>query len=155
MCVFLCFFIHHLQFNIFALVLYMCITLYRYEIVTDWQDNQPIFRQLADKITEQILQGIWLEDSALPSVRTVSADMKINHLTVMKGYQLLVDEGIVEKRRGQGMYVAKGALAQLQAKQKQHFLEQQIPEIAQTLKLLAMPLEDFINQLQQHIEGDQ
>lgn len=155
MCVFLCFFIHHLQFNIFALVLYMCITLYRYEIVTDWQDNQPIFRQLADKITEQILQGIWLEDSALPSVRTVSADMKINHLTVMKGYQLLVDEGIVEKRRGQGMYVAKGALAQLQAKQKQHFLEQQIPEIVQTLKLLAMPLEDFINQLQQHIEGDQ
>ncbi|CAM2933966.1 DNA-binding transcriptional regulator YhcF, GntR family [Vibrio ordalii] len=155
MCVFLCFFIHHLQFNIFALVLYMCITLYRYEIVTDWQDNQPIFRQLADKITEQILQGIWLEDSALPSVRTVSADMKINHLTVMKGYQLLVDEGIVEKRRGQGMYVAKGALAQLQAKQKQHFLEQHIQEIAQTLKLLAMPLEDFINQLQQHIEGDQ
>ncbi|WP_010316828.1 GntR family transcriptional regulator [Vibrio ordalii] len=123
--------------------------------MTDWQDNQPIFRQLADKITEQILQGIWLEDSALPSVRTVSADMKINHLTVMKGYQLLVDEGIVEKRRGQGMYVAKGALAQLQAKQKQHFLEQHIQEIAQTLKLLAMPLEDFINQLQQHIEGDQ
>ncbi|MGI3026949.1 GntR family transcriptional regulator, partial [Vibrio cholerae] len=61
--------------------------------MTEWQDNQPIFRQLADKITEQILQGIWPEGEPLPSVRNVSAELKINHLTVMKGYQLLVDEG--------------------------------------------------------------
>lgn len=146
---------NYLQSIYFDIVLYLCITLYWCGIVTDWQDNQPIFRQLADKITEQILQGIWPEEHALPSVRSVSADMKINHLTVMKGYQLLVDEGIVEKRRGQGMYVTKGALAQLQTKQKQRFLQQKIPEIASTLKLLEMPLEDFISQLKQYIEGDQ
>ncbi|EEX36912.1 MULTISPECIES: GntR family transcriptional regulator [Vibrio] len=123
--------------------------------MTEWQDNQPIFRQLADKIIEQILQGIWQEDQALPSVRTVAAELKINHLTVMKGYQLLVDEGLVEKRRGQGMYVIKGALQQLKNSQKQHFLQQQIPEIAHTLRVLEMPLDDFISQLKRHIEGEQ
>ncbi|WP_417869176.1 GntR family transcriptional regulator [Vibrio furnissii] len=120
--------------------------------MTEWQDNQPIFRQLADKITEQILQGIWPEGEALPSVRTVSADLKINHLTVMKGYQLLVDEGLVEKRRGQGMFVASGALSQLRTQQRQQFLEQQIPQIAATLAQLDMPLDDFMQQLKQHIE---
>lgn len=120
--------------------------------MTEWQDNQPIFRQLADKITEQILQGIWPEGEALPSVRTVSADLKINHLTVMKGYQLLVDEGLVEKRRGQGMFVANGALSQLRTQQRQQFLEQQIPQIAATLAQLDMSLDDFMQQLKQHIE---
>lgn len=120
--------------------------------MTEWQDNQPIFRQLADKITEQILQGIWPEGEALPSVRTVSADLKINHLTVMKGYQLLVDDGLVEKRRGQGMFVASGALSQLRTQQRQQFLEQQIPQIAATLAQLDMSLDDFMQQLKQHIE---
>ncbi|WP_154179434.1 GntR family transcriptional regulator [Vibrio furnissii] len=120
--------------------------------MTEWQDNQPIFRQLADKITEQILQGIWPEGEALPSVRTVSADLKINHLTVMKGYQLLVDERLVEKRRGQGMFVASGALSQLRTQQRQQFLEQQIPQIAATLAQLDMSLDDFMQQLKQHIE---
>ncbi len=123
--------------------------------MTDWHDNQPIFRQLSERITEQILQGIWLEEQALPSVRTVAADMKINHLTVMKGYQLLVDEGLVEKRRGQGMFVAKGALAVLKAKQRTDFFELQIPMIAETLKQLDMPLEEFVQQLKQHLSGEQ
>lgn len=123
--------------------------------MTEWQDNQPIFRQLADKITEQILQGIWPEGEPLPSVRTVSADLKINHLTVMKGYQLLVDEGLVEKRRGQGMYVASGALNQLKTQQRQQFLEQQIPQIAATLTQMDMSLEDFMQQLKQYIEDEQ
>lgn len=123
--------------------------------MTEWQDNQPIFRQLADRITEQILQGIWPEGEPLPSVRTVSADLKINHLTVMKGYQLLVDEGLVEKRRGQGMYVASGALNQLKTQQRQQFLEQQIPQIAATLTQIDMSLEDFMQQLKQYIEDEQ
>ncbi|WPK54924.1 GntR family transcriptional regulator [Vibrio fluvialis] len=123
--------------------------------MTEWQDNQPIFRQLADKITEQILQGIWPEGEPLPSVRTVSADLKINHLTVMKGYQLLVDEGLVEKRRGQGMYVASGALNQLKTQQRQQFLERQIPQIATTLTQIDMSLEDFMQQLKQYIEDEQ
>ena len=120
----------------------------------DWNDNQPIFRQLSERISEQILQGVWLEETPLPSLRLISADMKINHLTVMKGYQLLVDKGLVEKRRGQGMFVVKGALDILKKEQKRAFLEQQIPAIAQTLEQINMPLEAFIQQLKQYMKDE-
>ncbi|MEF1290654.1 GntR family transcriptional regulator [Vibrio sp. M260118] len=123
--------------------------------MTDWNETQPIFRQLADRITEQILQGTWLEGQALPSVRAVAGDLKINHITVMKGYQLLVDEGLVEKKRGQGMFVAEGALIQLKATQKQDFIQQQIPSIAVKLQQLDIPLQEFIEQLTLHVEGKQ
>lgn len=76
--------------------------------MTHWHDRQPIFRQLADQITQQILQGVWKEGEALPSVRSISADLKINHLTVMKGYQLLVDEGLVEKNVAKACLSHKG-----------------------------------------------
>ncbi|TXM36900.1 GntR family transcriptional regulator [Vibrio parahaemolyticus] len=124
-------------------------------IMTHWHDRQPIFRQLADQITQQILQGVWKEGEALPSVRSISADMKINHLTVMKGYQLLVDEGLVEKKRGQGMFVAQGAIQQLRSAEKARFLEQQIPQIADTLQRLDMSVDELVQQLNPHMKGDQ
>ncbi|CAM2934808.1 GntR family transcriptional regulator [Vibrio mytili] len=120
-----------------------------------WHDRQPIFRQLADKIIHQIQQGIWQEGSPLPSVRRVAADMKINHLTVMKGYQLLVDEGLIEKKRGQGMFVTIGAKQKLLAAEKIRFLDEQIPQIADTLQRLDMSLNELIQQLKPHIKGDQ
>ncbi|EHR0919650.1 GntR family transcriptional regulator [Vibrio parahaemolyticus] len=123
--------------------------------MTHWHDRQPIFRQLADQITQQILQGVWKEGDALPSVRSISADMKINHLTVMKGYQLLVDEGLVEKKRGQGMFVAQGAIQQLRSAEKARFLEQQIPQIADTLQRLNMSVDELVQQLNPHMKGDQ
>ncbi|EMF8864051.1 GntR family transcriptional regulator [Vibrio parahaemolyticus] len=123
--------------------------------MTHWHDHQPIFRQLADQITQQILQGVWKEGEALPSVRSISADMKINHLTVMKGYQLLVDEGLVEKKRGQGMFVAQGAIQQLRSAEKARFLEQQIPQIADTLQRLDMSVDELVQQLNPHMKGDQ
>ncbi|HAS6966288.1 GntR family transcriptional regulator [Vibrio parahaemolyticus] len=124
-------------------------------IMTHWHDRQPIFRQLADQITQQILQGVWKEGEALPSVRSISADLKINHLTVMKGYQLLVDEGLVEKKRGQGMFVAQGAIQQLRSEEKARFLEQQIPQIADTLQRLDMSVDELVQQLNPHMKGDQ
>ncbi|HBN6205317.1 TPA: GntR family transcriptional regulator [Vibrio parahaemolyticus] len=123
--------------------------------MTHWHDRQPIFRQLADQITQQILQGVWKEGEALPSVRSISADMKINHLTVLKGYQLLVDEGLVEKKRGQGMFVAQGAIQQLRSAEKARFLEQQIPQIADTLQRLDMSVDELVQQLNPHMKGDQ
>ncbi|HGS5281783.1 TPA: GntR family transcriptional regulator [Vibrio parahaemolyticus] len=123
--------------------------------MTHWHDRQPIFRQLADQITQQILQGVWKEGEALPSIRSISADMKINHLTVMKGYQLLVDEGLVEKKRGQGMFVAQGAIQQLRSAEKARFLEQQIPQIADTLQRLDMSVDELVQQLNPHMKGDQ
>ncbi|PXB18775.1 GntR family transcriptional regulator [Vibrio parahaemolyticus] len=124
-------------------------------IMTHWHDRQPIFRQLADQITQQILQGVWKEGEALPSVRSISADLKINHLTVMKGYQLLVDEGLVEKKRGQGMFVAQGAIQQLRSAEKARFLELQIPQIADTLQRLDMSVDELVQQLNPHMKGDQ
>ncbi|MGY3572471.1 GntR family transcriptional regulator [Vibrio paucivorans] len=122
--------------------------------MTDWNDSVPIFRQLAERLTEQILRGVWLEEQALPSVRAVAADLKINHLTVMKGYQLLVDEGVIEKKRGQGMFVAKGALATLKASRRKAFMDQQIPKIANSMQQLDISLEEFLEQLTTQMKGE-
>ena len=73
-----------------------------------WNDNQPIYRQLRDKVVAMILEGTLADGDALPSVRNVAADFTLNPLTVLKGYQQLVDEGLVEKRRGRGMFVTPG-----------------------------------------------
>jgi GntR family transcriptional regulator len=118
--------------------------------MTDWKDDQPIFRQLASKITEQIMQGVWRDQQALPSVRTIAADLKINHLTVMKSYQLLVDDGLVEKRRGQGMFVALGAEAKLKQNAYSDFVAHTVPEIANTLKNIDMSIDELVSLLEQH-----
>ncbi|AGH81668.1 GntR family transcriptional regulator [Psychromonas sp. CNPT3] len=120
--------------------------------MTDWNNKQPIFHQIKDLIEAQILQGIWQEGCVLPSVRRVAMEMKINHLTVMKAYQLLVDEQIIEKKRGQGMYVLSGAVNKLKKEKKQRFLEEQIPQIITTLKGIDMPLATFIKALEQQIK---
>jgi GntR family transcriptional regulator len=75
----------------------------------EWNDSQPIYRQLRDRVVAMILEDVLKEGDALPSVRTVAADSRINPLTVLKGYQQLVDEGLVEMRRGRGMFVMAGA----------------------------------------------
>ncbi|MFD2177104.1 GntR family transcriptional regulator [Veronia pacifica] len=120
--------------------------------MSEWNENQPIYRQLADTIRQQILQGVWQEGEALPSVRVVAADMKINHLTVMKGYQLMVDEGLIEKKRGQGMFVAKGAVGALREEQQRQFIEQQIPAIAAVLTQTDMSLDEFVSILRACME---
>ena len=120
--------------------------------MSDWDEEQPIFLQLARRITDQILQGTWSEGQSLPSVRLVASDLKINHLTVMKGYQLLVDEGLVEKRRGQGMFVAEGAFEQLLMSQKRCFIETDIPAIATKLQRLNISISEFIERIEQHLE---
>jgi GntR family transcriptional regulator len=79
----------------------------------EWNDNQPIYRQLRDQVVERILDGSFAEGDAVPSVRQVASDYKINHLTVAKAYQELVDGQLLEKRRGLGMYVLPGARAML------------------------------------------
>ncbi len=118
----------------------------------DWNDKQPIFQQIKQRIEEQILAGIWPEGSALPSVRTVAADLKINHLTVMKAYQLLVDDLLVEKQRGKGMFVLPGARAKLKDVKTNEFLTEQIPQLIQSLQQLQIPVDQFIEELTKQIE---
>ena len=96
---------------------------------TQWGNSQPIYRQLRDRVVAMILEGVLKEGDPLPSVRTVAAEFRINPLTVLKGYQQLVDEQLVEKRRGRGMYVSAGATAALRTDERRRFLQDDWPKV--------------------------
>ena len=111
----------------------------------DWNDNQPIYRQLRDRVVAMILDGVLKEGDPLPSVRTVAADYRLNPLTVLKGYQELVDEELVEKRRGLGMYVKQGARNLLLKGERQKFLAEEWPRILATIHRLGLDTEELLN----------
>ncbi|MEP6549844.1 MAG: GntR family transcriptional regulator, partial [Gemmatimonadales bacterium] len=94
----------------------------------EWNDSQPIYRQLRDDVVARILDGVLLEGDPLPSVRKVAAEYRVNPLTVMKAYQELVNEGLVEARRGLGMYINAGARALLLSGERERFLGEEWPK---------------------------
>src|SRR5262252_8296823 len=102
----------------------------------EWNDNLPIYRQLRDRVVAMILEGVLKEGDPLPSVRNVAAEYRVNPLTVLKGYQQLADEELVEKRRGLGMYINTGARDLLLRGERQKFLEEQWPAIFATIQRL-------------------
>ena len=110
----------------------------------EWKDNQPIYRQLRDKVAAQILSGSIKEGEPLPSVRNVAVDLQINPLTASKAYQELVDEEVVEKKRGLGMFVIKGARSKLLNLEKKRFLEEEWPEIATRISALGLNPSDLL-----------
>ena len=103
-----------------------------------WNEDQPIYRQLRDRVVAMILEGVLTDGDALPSVRNVAAEYRLNPLTVLKGYQELVDEGLVEKKRGRGMFVNKGAQTMLLKAERQRFLEKEWPVVLATIKRLGL-----------------
>jgi GntR family transcriptional regulator len=109
-----------------------------------WNDNQPIYRQLRDKVVAMILEGTLGEGDALPSVRSVAAEHTLNPLTVLKGYQQLVDEGLVEKRRGRGMFVTPGARSELMRGERERFLEQEWPRVLSTIERLGLDAKELL-----------
>jgi GntR family transcriptional regulator len=109
----------------------------------EWNDSQPIYRQLRDRVAAMILDGELAEGDALPSVRQAAADTRINPLTVLKGYQQLVDEQVVEKRRGIGMFVRPGARELLLADERRRFLAEEWPRVAATIQRLGLTLEEL------------
>lgn len=109
-----------------------------------WNDDLPIYRQLRDRVVAMILEGALVDGDALPSVRNVAAEYRLNPLTVLKGYQELVDEGLVEKKRGRGMYVTDGARKQLLKDERQRFLEKEWPRIAATIERLGLDLDALL-----------
>ncbi len=111
---------------------------------SNWNDNQPIYRQLRDKVVAMILEGALGDGDALPSVRNVAAEFSLNPLTVLKGYQQLVDEGLVEKRRGRGMFVTQGARIQLAKDERQRFLELEWPRLRATIERLGLDAEQLL-----------
>jgi GntR family transcriptional regulator len=109
-----------------------------------WNDSQPIYRQLRDKVVAMILEGTLTDGDALPSVRSVAAEYSLNPLTVLKGYQQLVDERLVEKRRGRGMFVTPGAQALLLKGERQRFLDQEWPRVRATIERLGLDAADLL-----------
>ncbi len=117
-----------------------------------WNDQQPIFRQLKEKVVELIIDREVNEGEAVPSVRQVAADYQINPLTVSKAYQELVDESILEKRRGLGMFVTESAREKLLASEKSHFLEIEWPKIVQRIERLGLSMQKLINDKPTQVE---
>ena len=106
-----------------------------------WDESMPIYLQLRHRIVEQILKGVFAEGEAIPSVRQVAGDEKINPITVSKAYQMLVEENLVEKRRGLGMYVRTGGRALALSQERTHFLTEEWPKVLGRLASLEIDLE--------------
>ncbi len=113
-----------------------------------WNEDLPIYRQLRDRVVAMILEGVLGDGDALPSVRNVAAEYRLNPLTVLKGYQELVDEGLVEKKRGRGMFVTDGARDQLLKDERQRFLDKEWPEVAATIKRLGLDAATLLKQIE-------
>jgi GntR family transcriptional regulator len=111
----------------------------------EWNDNQPIYRQLRDRVVAMILDGVLKEGDPLPSVRHVAAEYRVNPLTVLKGYQQLVDEQLVESRRGLGMFINAGARNLLLRSERQRFLAEQWPSIHATIQRLGLTPEELLD----------
>lgn len=112
----------------------------------EWNDTLPIYRQLRDRVVVMILDGDLGEGDPLPSVRTVAAEYRVNPLTVLKGYQQLVDEGLVEARRGLGMFVKDGAAKVLLRGERERFLREEWPRVRETIDRLGLTDEDLLAQ---------
>jgi GntR family transcriptional regulator len=111
----------------------------------EWNDNQPIYRQLRDRIIAMIIDGVLNEGDPLPSVRNVAAEYRVNPLTVLKAYQQLVDEQLVEKRRGLGMYINAGARKLLLKTERQRFMTEEWPGVYATIQRLGLTPQDLLS----------
>jgi GntR family transcriptional regulator len=111
-----------------------------------WNEDQPIYRQLRDRVVDMILEKVLVDGDALPSVRNVAAEYRLNPLTVLKGYQELVDEGLVEKKRGRGMFVTSGARLQLLKDERKRFVDQEWPKVAATIARLGLDTAELLQQ---------
>jgi GntR family transcriptional regulator len=111
----------------------------------EWNDGQPIYRQLRERVVAMILDGVLNEGDPLPSVRNVAAEYRVNPLTVLKAYQQLVDEQLVEKRRGLGMFINAGARGLLLQGERQRFLSEQWPRIHATIRRLGFTPQELLS----------
>jgi GntR family transcriptional regulator len=111
----------------------------------EWNDSQPIYRQLRDRVVAMIIDGVLVEGDPLPSVRNVAAEYRVNPLTVLKGYQQLADEQLVEKRRGLGMFINIGARDLLLKGEREKFLTEQWPAIHATIRRLGLTTGELLD----------
>src|SRR5713101_373801 len=118
----------------------------------EWNDSQPIYRQLRDRVVVMILDGVLNEGDALPSVRNVAAEYRVNPITVLKGYQELVNEQLVETKRGLGMFIKPGARDQLLQGERQKFLAEEWPRVFATIQRLGLKPKELLKRGSTHEE---
>jgi GntR family transcriptional regulator len=111
----------------------------------EWNDSQPIYRQIRDRVVAMILDGVLKEGDPLPSVRTVAAEQRVNPLTVLKGYQQLADEKLIETRRGLGMFVNAGARDLLLQSERQKFLAEEWPKVSANIQRLGLTSQELLD----------
>ena len=111
----------------------------------EWNDREPIYRQVRDRVVAMILDGLLEEGDPLPSVRNVAAEYRVNPLTVLKGYQQLVDEGLVEARRGLGMFINDGARKLLLAAERKRFLAEEWPKVQESIQRLGLTAGELLD----------
>jgi DNA-binding transcriptional regulator YhcF (GntR family) len=111
----------------------------------EWNDNLPIYRQLRDRVVAMILDGVLKEGDPLPSVRNVAAEYRVNPLTVLKAYQQLVDEQLVEKRRGLGMFVKNDSRKLVLRDEREKFLTEEWPRICATIERLGLSSNELLD----------
>src|SRR6266496_4288029 len=116
----------------------------------EWNDSQPIYRQLRDRVVHMILDGVLNEGDPLPSVRSVAAEYRVNPLTVLKAYQQLVHEQLVEKKRGLGMFVKAGARDLLLQGERQKFLAEEWPRVFSTIQRLGLKPKELLKAAASH-----
>jgi GntR family transcriptional regulator len=112
----------------------------------EWNAGQPIYRQVRDRVVAMILDGVLKEGDPLPSVRTVAAESRVNPLTVLKGYQQLVDEQLVESRRGRGMFINEGARDLLRKGERERFLAEEWPRVHATIQRLGLSTKELLGE---------
>jgi GntR family transcriptional regulator len=117
---------------------------------SEWHDSQPIYRQLRHRVVAMILDGVLKEGDPLPSVRNVAAEYRVNPLTVLKAYQQLVGEDLVETKRGLGMFVKPGARNSLLKGERQKFLAEQWPRVAATIQRLGLTPKELMRAAAKH-----
>ena len=110
----------------------------------EWSDAQPIYRQIRDRVVAMILDGVLKPGEALPSVRNVASESRVNPLTVLKAYQYLVDEKLVETRRGLGMFVNEGARDLLLQGERERFLDEEWPQIRARIQRLGLTADELL-----------
>jgi GntR family transcriptional regulator len=109
-----------------------------------WSDGAPIYRQLKDRVIAMMLDGILKPGDALPSVRQVAAEYQLNPITVSRAYQELADEALVEKRRGLGMFVTDEAAKKLRGSERERFLSEEWPAVAERIERLGLSIEELL-----------
>ncbi|KRA52718.1 GntR family transcriptional regulator [Pseudoxanthomonas sp. Root65] len=109
-----------------------------------WSDGAPIYRQLKDRVIAMMLDGILKPGDALPSVRQVAAEYQLNPITVSRAYQELADEALVEKRRGLGMFVTDEAAKKLRGSERERFLTEEWPAVAERIERLGLSIEELL-----------